>query len=206
MVPSASAAVGKDPFVPHRHTVCTVNFLPGHLLIASEKLRDPNFFHSVVLLVRHNEEGAFGLALNRATGTEVREVWSQISTSPCASREPLRVGGPIQGPLMALHQNADQVDIEATGGVYFTADKEKLEQLVVETQGSAKFFIGYSGWGPGQLESELAAGAWGTIAATPERVFRDLEGFWEALAKEISNSSLLAALGIKHVPTDPRLN
>jgi putative transcriptional regulator len=183
-----------------------VNFLPGHLLVASEKLRDPNFFHSVVLLVRHNEEGAFGLALNRATGTAVREVWSQISTSSCASREPLRIGGPIQGPLMALHRNAELVDIEALSGVYFTAEKEKLEQLVIEPDDSAKFFIGYAGWGAGQLESELAAGAWGTIAATPERVFRQLDDFWEAMTKEISNSSLLAALGIKHVPTDPRMN
>jgi putative transcriptional regulator len=183
-----------------------VNFLPGHLLVASEKLRDPNFFHSVVLLVRHNEEGAFGLALNRATGTAVGEVWNQISTSPCASREPLRIGGPIQGPLMALHRNADLVDIEAPSGVYFTAEKEKLEQLVVEPEESAKFFIGYAGWGAGQLESELAAGAWGTIAATPERVFRDLDDFWEAMTKEISNSSLLAALGIKHQPPDPRMN
>ena len=183
-----------------------MSFLAGHLLIASEKLLDPNFFHSVVLLVRHNEEGAFGLALNRQSGTGVREVWSQISTGPCASREALRVGGPIQGPLMALHGNAELVDIEATPGVYFTAEKEKLEQLANEPDGSAKFFIGYSGWGAGQLESELAAGAWGTIAATPQRVFRDPDGAWEALVKEISGSGLLAALGIKHVPSDPRLN
>jgi putative transcriptional regulator len=183
-----------------------VNFLPGHLLIASEKLRDPNFFQSVVLLVRHNEEGAFGLALNRATGTALRDVWNQISTGPCGSPESLRIGGPIQGPLMALHRSPELVDIEATGGVFFTADKEKLEQLVLESPGSAKFFIGYAGWGPGQLETELEAGAWSTIAATPERVFREVDGFWDAMIKEMRGSSLLSALGIKHVPADPRMN
>ncbi len=133
--------------------------LAGQLLIAAEKLRDPNFFHSVVLLVRHNEEGAFGLALNRATNTGVNEVWHQISSGPCASCEALRVGGPIQGPLMALHRNAELVDIEAAGGVFFTAEKEKLQRLVNEPGGSTRYFIGYAGWGAGQLEAELAAGA-----------------------------------------------
>ncbi len=183
-----------------------MNFLPGHLLVASEKLRDPNFFHSVVLLVRHNEAGAFGLALNRPTATSVREVWNQISTGPCASLETLRVGGPIQGPLMALHRSAELLDIEALPGVYFTAGKEKLEGLVLEPETSAKFFIGYAGWGAEQLESELAAGAWSTIAATAERVFRDPEDFWEAMTKEISGCGLLASLGIKNLSADPRLN
>lgn len=183
-----------------------MSFLAGQLLVASEKLRDPNFFHGVVLLVKHNEAGAFGLALDRLSQTPVGDVWSQLSTEPCASCETLRVGGPIQGPLMALHRDAELVDIEALPGVYFTADRDKLAQLVGGAEGSAKFFVGYAGWGAGQLESELTAGAWGTIAASVERVFRDPEDIWEALVKEISGSSLLSALGIKHLPGDPRLN
>jgi putative transcriptional regulator len=183
-----------------------VKFLEGQLLVSAPGLRDPNFFHSVLLLVKHNEEGAFGLVLNRASATQVVDVWGQISTEPCASRQAIRVGGPIEGPLMALHGNDALGDAEVLPGVYFAAEREKLEVLVAGPDSSARFFVGYSGWAPGQLESEMEEGAWATIEGSPARVFHDPDGFWEAMHKAIDGARLLSSLGIKHVPSDPRLN
>lgn len=183
--------------------------LEGHLLVAARSLRDPNFHRSVVLIVKHNEDGALGLVLNRPSGTKIADVWSQVSSADCQVDQPLFTGGPIQGPLMAIHSTAAWSELEVVAGVYFTAAREMLEQLVAsgEPAGAeqARFFVGYSGWGGGQLEMELDAGAWLTIAATRRYVFNP-DDCWQDLARQIGGSQLLESLGIKHVPSDPSLN
>src|SRR5262249_14491433 len=103
-------------------------------------------------------------------------------------------------------RNAELQDLEALPGVYFTAAREKLEQLVTEMEVSARYFIGYSGWGGGQLESELAGGAWAITAASIQSVFRDHDQMWETISREAGGPCLLSSLGIKHVPPAPRLN
>ncbi|HTU23868.1 MAG TPA: YqgE/AlgH family protein, partial [Pirellulales bacterium] len=70
---------------------------------------------------------------------------------------------------------------------------------------SARFFVGYSGWGPGQLEAELDGGAWLTMAATGQIVFGS-DDPWQRLVRQIGGTQLIATLGIKHVPPDPRMN
>ncbi len=186
-----------------------MNSLEGHLLVAARGLRDSNFHRSVVILVKHTDQGALGLVLNRPSGTKIAQVWSQVSTAECHVDQQLYTGGPIQGPLMALHSTAAWSELEVVAGVYFTAAREMLEQLVASgepaAQAQARFFVGYSGWGPGQLEAELDAGAWLTIAAAGRTVFEPDDG-WPDLVKQIGGSQLLEALGIKHIPADPRLN
>jgi putative transcriptional regulator len=186
-----------------------VNSLEGHLLVAARSLRDPNFHRSVVLLVKHNDEGALGLVLNRPSGTKIAQIWSQVSSAPCHIDQPLHAGGPIQGPLMALHSSPAWGELEVVAGVWFTAAREMLEQLVASGEpaepGRARFFVGYSGWGPEQLEAELRAGAWLTIPAADRYVFGS-EDCWLDLAKQIGGAQLLETLGIKHVPADPRMN
>ncbi len=79
--------------------------LQGYFLIASPHLSDTNFRRSVVLLLKHSDEGAFGLVLNRPTDSLLSEVWELISESPCKLGEAIHIGGPVGGPLMALHSN-----------------------------------------------------------------------------------------------------
>ena len=67
-------------------------------------------------------------------------------------------------------------------------------------------FIGHSGWGPGQLEQELAQGAWLTVPATLEQVFDERPDLWRRILQTISGPLLAAMLKLKHVPSDPRLN
>jgi putative transcriptional regulator len=183
-----------------------VNSLQGHFLVATNDLRDPNFFHTIVLIVRHNEEGALGLVLNRPTKARIEQVWTEVSDSPCESRERLHVGGPCEGLLMALHTRPLWADLEVMPGIYYSGDPEHLRELVCETETPVRFFVGYAGWSAGQLEHELGEGSWLVAPASYEQIFNIDEQSWERLTKEVNSSDLLSALGIKHVPKDPSLN
>ncbi len=183
-----------------------MNSLQGHLLVAAVDLRDPNFFHTVVLLIRHDENGAFGVVLNRPSNTRLKDVWSKISESRCATNEVLYVGGPVQGPLLALHCNAELSQVEAIPGVYVSTDSTELELLVADAEQRAKFFVGYAGWGAGQLEGEMEQGSWRTIQATPALVFEGDEGLWGRVTRQINDAALIEQLRIKHVPEASWLN
>ena len=182
--------------------------LQGQFLVASSKLADPNFFRTVVLIVRHSEEGAMGMVINRPANLTVREVWEKVSESSCETDEHLHVGGPCPGPLMSLHERVDLADLEVLSGLYFTAAPENIAQLVGQQQTEVRFFAGYAGWGPGQLENEYASGAWLAVPATVEQVFSTGDGLWEDLVASGRRQPgwLIDALGIRHVPPEPSMN
>jgi putative transcriptional regulator len=180
--------------------------LKGHLLVASTELRDPNFARSVVLVFKHDDEGAIGLILNRRTSAPVKQVWDQVSESPCETDALLDLGGPLQGPLMAVHPHEELRELEVAPQIYFSTQKENLEHLVAIKDGSGRFFVGYAGWGRGQLEQELKGGFWRQLPATAQEVFGDQDDLWARLTKQITTAQLVSTLGIKHVPKDPSLN
>jgi putative transcriptional regulator len=180
--------------------------LEGQLLLASPQLLDPNFAHAVVLLIQHNDDGALGLVLNRPTSKTVRELWQQVGEQACASQQPVYLGGPVSGPLMALHTLDGLAEIEIIQGVFFAAKKPNLDQLVGQHEELYKVFIGHAGWGPGQLESELEQGAWQTTPATPVDVFDEADDLWQRLVDRARGATLPAMLKIKHIPPDPAMN
>ena len=152
--------------------------LAGNLLVARPVLRDSFFGRSVVLLLQHGPEGAFGLVLNR----------------PAQAKElpfPIFVGGPckMEGLLM-LHgrddwaEEEDEKVLEVCRGV-FLGTAEQFEKVSTEEQTEEKFriFTGYAGWGPKQLESEMDQGAWVVLPGNGELIFETpvLE-LWERLA------------------------
>ncbi len=106
-------------------------FLQGHLLVASPKLGDPNFFRAVVLLVRHNEDGALGLILNRPSDTPLKAVWETVSETPCETTAVIHHGGPCPGPLMAVHTEEFMAESEVLPNLYFASDKQQLEHLAL---------------------------------------------------------------------------
>jgi putative transcriptional regulator len=180
--------------------------LQGHLLLAAPRLLDPNFRRTVVLLIQHSDEGALGLVLNRPTKARINEVWSQVSEEPCVSDAVLHLGGPVEGPLMALHHCEELSDAQIGSGIYFTPEPAKIQQLVGNDELAARLFVGYAGWGAGQLENELREGSWFTCPATAQYVFEHFDDLWEAVFKHLGKNSALSALNIRHVPADPRLN
>jgi putative transcriptional regulator len=154
--------------------------LAGSFLVAKPILPDPNFAQTVVLMLRHNDEGAFGLIVNRPTKSD-------------AVPFPVYVGGPCKGEgLILLHGHADWAAAEdepaeeVAPGVYL-GDAECLQRATDREQAgeAARFrvFVGYSGWGPDQLESELAAGAWIITPASGELVFdTPIDQLWDRLS------------------------
>ncbi len=151
--------------------------LTGNLLIAMPGMGDPRFEHSVVLMCDHSGDGAMGLIINKPLA-DLRsgDLLDQLDISSAQSDERVYFGGPVEtGRGFVLHgidyrSRLQSLLIDDTFAM--TATMDILED-VAEGKGPADTIIalGYSGWGPGQLESEIAQNAWLTAAADPALVF-----------------------------------
>jgi putative transcriptional regulator len=158
---------------------------PGQLLIASERIKDPRFFHSVILLIGHDRKGAFGIAINRPLGE--RSLSDLVGAAAGSSDDKdstiegtirLFAGGPVQPQFGFVVHSAEyrRPDTRAVGdALAMTANKDVLRDIGRQV-GPAKylFALGYAGWGAGQLEAEIARGDWFTAPADPSLVF-DIE-------------------------------
>jgi putative transcriptional regulator len=180
--------------------------LTGQLLVASPQLADPNFARCLVLLVEHNQEGALGVVVNRPSTKILQELWREVGSAPCHSRQPIYLGGPVPGPLMSLHTKLELAETEPAPGVFFAAKKQHLDALVLNEEPSYKVFVGHSGWGAGQLENELQQGAWRTLPATAELVFSTDDALWETVFRQIGQTVLKSILHLKELPPDPTVN
>jgi putative transcriptional regulator len=182
--------------------------LQGQLLIASTELADPNFARTVVLIAVHGEEGALGLILNRELNTPLSQIWSQVSESECVRTENVRHGGPISGSLMAVHDQRPHANLVVTEDVYVATELNAMESLAGSDEGQVLFYIGHAGWGPGQLETELADGSWLVLPAAAEHIFgdHDTNALWKDSLTEVGRRQVQAVIPIKHVPDNPRLN
>jgi len=178
----------------------------GKLLVAAPRLTDPNFTRTVILVVHHEAEGAFGLVLNRAGDKRVKDVWARHVHEPCPVDQPVMIGGPVEGPLIALHGNATLGEREIVPGVFFTSDRDLLVAVVAAGEPPLRVYSGYSGWGEGQLEGEVSAGDWLVATADGEVVFGDDDGLWHRASRRAADEQLVKALHVRHVPRDPGLN
>src|SRR5581483_3921347 len=140
--------VGVRPIMAtHQTHARPMKSLTAQFLIASNELVDPNFFRTVVFLFRHNEEGAAGVVINRRMTATVKQVWEQVSESTCECDAPLHMGGPVEGPLMALHSDEALSEMTVLPDVYVSTGREMLEKLVEKNEQPLRFFVGYAGWG-----------------------------------------------------------
>jgi putative transcriptional regulator len=166
-------------------------FLTGQLLIASTSMGDPRFDHSVILMVRHNTEGALGIVINRPLGQRslaaiLRAVGG--GDSAATSEVPVYLGGPVEiehGFVVhsAEYHRDDTLDID--GHVAMTASVDILRDIANQ-KGPQKSLIafGYAGWGPGQLEGEIAREGWFTAPEDLGLVFDDdRDQVWEHAMK-----------------------
>ncbi|MGB0767010.1 MAG: YqgE/AlgH family protein [Phycisphaeraceae bacterium] len=185
-----------------------IDSLAGSLVVASPMMDDPNFEHAVILMIEHSDEGALGLVLNRAMETRVDEVWDQLSLQPCPVDQAMRCGGPCEGPLMMLHGSPDHAQIEVCKGVCFTSEEPMVRNLLSSAEGPLGFYLGYAGWGPGQIESELNRGGWLVTRARPEVVFDEDadDGLWMRVITGIDRSLAMLAMNPRIMPRDASMN
>jgi len=184
----------------------------GQFLVASPYLTDGNFFRSVVYVVRHDAEGAFGLVVNRPSGQFLDEAFLPMLGRPPKRNDPIYLGGPVNGPLVAIHrvtglgEPADSVTGDhENSSIWLTADEDHLRTLVDKTDVSARFVARYSGWGPSQLDDEIESGSWLVAACEPTDLFGDAESIWETIVKRLGHEILARA--VAHSPfIDPLRN
>lgn len=147
--------------------------LRGQLLISSGGLYDPNFRHTVVLVGEHNADGALGVILNRALDVTVAEALPPLKDLVLPGM-PLFQGGPVrpESPvLLAELVNPDLADILVFGSVGFLVGE--VDPDIRPNILRARVFAGYSGWAPGQLETEMGVDSWILDPARPDDVFTD---------------------------------
>ena len=183
--------------------------LAGNLLIAIPDLEDGNFFRSVVLMLHHDQFGASGVVLNRATDVTVREAWQNGVESyeeflgTVRQDVKINVGGPVDGPLIVLHEDESLSQEKVIPGVYMSVDRKEVDQIVRLPESRFRVFTGYSGWAPQQLEAEIDAGGWMVIKADSEHVFSDDPELWSRVCETFSAT-------VVDLPTlmgaDPNLN
>lgn len=183
----------------------------GKLLLAAPAMQDPNFARSVILVIKHDDEGALGLILNRSTGAKVREAIDSESGVMCATDAALLRGGPCEGPLMVLHRDAElgqETVIPGDPGVYFTVESDLVQELLASESGSVRFFHGYAGWSAGQLDAEFSAGGWLMVDATAENIFEPEMNAdsWTALIKQRGREELKGQINPDLIPPDPSVN
>ena len=146
---------------------------PGILLIADPFLKDPNFKRTVVFLCEHQDEGSFGFVLNKNYDYTLNELVSGLDDL----RLPVYLGGPVQmDTIHFLHQYPAQIPggTEVAKGIFWGGDFETALQLIRNGEADSskiRFFIGYSGWGEGQLDEEMTRPGWFAADGRQEILF-----------------------------------
>ncbi len=162
--------------------------LSGQLLVAQPDLKDPNFQQSVIYLVEHDDGGAFGLVVNQFVARLPLKVVAEHFNMKETLDKPLtfHYGGPVSpSALFVLHSDDVTLDtsLDLEHDLALSGNADILQQIAKD-EGPSRFRIvfGYAGWGPGQVEAEIAAGTWEVIDYDPDLVFGDdLESWEEAI-------------------------
>lgn len=182
---------------------------PGALVAAWPDLMDPNFMHGVILMCRHSEVGAFGLVLNQPLelGTD-----TLLTSHPIFGRLnfPVYKGGPVEaGTMQYVHRvphaipGAQPVSDELWMGGDFEALARFVEKEPERAQDDVRLFLGYSGWGAGQLEAEVVEGSWIPAPPDVDEVFHpDAEGAWRRVLSSLGD----VGRGLAGMPPDPEWN
>ncbi len=181
------------------------NPAPGVLLIADPFLKDPNFMRTVVFLTEHKDEGTIGFVLNRQYENTLDELLPEIE----GHKFPVYYGGPVQmNTIHFLHRYPEEIPggVEVMKGVWWGGDFDSLIRLINSgaiDPTKIRFYIGYSGWGSGQLEAEMQEKTWLTVEASRQLVFHSrAEEIWRDSLKHLGGEYEMMI----NFPIDPQLN
>ena len=174
---TASPAGPADPADPAK-------LAKGKFLVAGRYLNDPNFSESVVLLLGYGQQGALGVIINRPTSVPLAEVLpDSVQAQPPSGF--VYIGGPVARTVMLLllrstHQSDDIEHV--FDDVYFSGSQMVLQKKIDEQGSIFRLYSGHAGWGPGQLDNEVARGDWHIVTADTKTLFNTpSEKIWPAL-------------------------
>jgi putative transcriptional regulator len=174
------------------------------LLVAMPQLLDPNFHRTVVLLVHHDDDGTFGVVLNRVTEILAPQLCESIDIQWCGDPSAVvRWGGPVQpqtGWVLFEGDASPDEDSRPVGpDLRFAGSLDVLRRMASEPPEHLRVLLGYAGWGPGQLEDELSQGAW-LIAPVDREALFDVEAdaMWAHVLRSlgIEPATLVSGRGV----------
>ena len=175
----------------------------GSLLISNSNLLDPNFRRTIVLIGHHDEQGAVGVVLNQPLAVAVGEAVPPLGSLVDPS-DPLFDGGPVEPDsvvVIADFIDPSRAEVLAMGSIGFLPPEAGED--IGESIRRARVYAGYSGWGPGQLEAELAEGTWIVAPALPGDVFHEQPAkLWDEVLRRLGRGYDMLRL----MPRDPSMN
>ncbi|NPA36049.1 MAG: YqgE/AlgH family protein [Chlorobi bacterium] len=162
----------------------------GKILIAEPFLQGPYFGRSLVFLTEHGKEGAVGFVLNKPSELYIDEIIEDLYSF----RGELFIGGPVQSDtLHFIHTLGDEIpgSVKVTENIYWGGDFEVIKKMINEDKldrKSIKFFVGYSGWSPGQLESEIAEKSW-IVSSIPDETIMSykIDNIWKETMESLGD-------------------
>ena len=187
-------SIRSSPLCRLQNKVITI--LTNHLLIASRGLENDFFSQAVVLVLEHHSDrGAAGIVLNKPSEVPVETVWPELyETKFCRENELVNIGGPCEGPVLALHTCAECSEVPVLPGVGMTVKQDNLRRLM-QTESDVRLFSGYSGWAPGQLENEIESGGWYSTEANSSLIFTDPSDLWRRACEKYGNGIISDVVG-----------
>jgi putative transcriptional regulator len=176
----------------------------GIILISEPSLRDFYFRQSVVLLAEHNEEGTFGVIINKPIEARLSDVVKDFPEFEC----PVFLGGPVKtDSIFFIHtrQDIDQ-SMPIMNGLFWGGNIDMIRSMIEEetiTENEIRFFVGYSGWNPSQLDREIKENSWVLSHTTVDEVIRrNPEKLWSEYLRSMGQDYAIWS----NFPTDPSLN
>ncbi len=179
-----------------------MHFSPGDLLVAEPFMKDPNFKRSVVLICDHNNEGSFGLVMNRKLELRLNDVMPDFPEFEV----PIFEGGPVGVDTLHFIHNKPELEgaKKLRADLYWSGNFEQLK-LMVESQAittqDIRFFIGYSGWSDGQLAQEMTYSSW-MICRNFDNYLIQSDRLWHQVLNHMGGDYKMVA----NYPEDPELN
>ena len=177
------------------------NSLKGHFLLAMPALQDPNFYQTVSLICEHNDNGAFGIVINRVHAhLSGKDIFDELEMDlvPSAESLPIHIGGPVHnGEIFLVHGPPFHWEscLMVTQNIAMSNTRDILE-AIARGDGPTDLVLslGCAGWGPGQLEGEIMENAWLTLPAIDELLFGwPVEQRWEESVKRLGVDPALLA-------------
>ena len=184
--------------------------LQGCYLVAPPRLTDDNFFRTVVLVIEHDDAGAIGVILNRPTADPVREVLLMLDEDGLDTteygNELIYYGGPVTGPLVVLHKEAEFSERQILPGIHFSSQKDNLQKILSLSGRTCRVFSGYAGWAAGQLEGELEMGGWFVVPVGSSDLFDESDNLWQSISSSVGMEILGDVISPQQIPDDPSVN
>jgi len=177
----------------------------GHVLLSEPFLNDPYFRRTVIFLCEHNHEGSFGFVLNNYIDVELDQIMDDMPRH----QGKISIGGPVRNSnLYYIHTLGETISdsVEIIPGVFMGGDFERLRTMLQTgevSKNQVRFFVGYSGWSPEQLENEIKTNSWFVTSVQKDLVMNtDVTDLWKVIMKGMGKKGELIA----NMPEDPSLN